>query len=57
MEMKNINYRLDKSAFQTLSFEDADKAINNSAGLSHEERINYFNYLISVAFRFLNGQG
>ncbi len=34
IEMKNINYLLDKSAFQTLSFEDADKAINNSSACS-----------------------
>lgn len=48
-----MNYRLDKNAFQTLTFQEADKQINDSAGLSMEERIKQFNYLMSVAYRFL----
>lgn len=50
----STNYKLDKTAFKALSFEEADKEIINSEGLSFEERINQFNYLMSVAFGFLN---
>lgn len=52
--MEQFNYRLDKTAFQALSFDEADKDINNSAGLSYEERMNHFNYLMRVAYSFLN---
>lgn len=48
------NFRLDKTAFQVLSFEDADKEMNNAEGISYEERIKQWNYLMSVAYGFLN---
>lgn len=54
--MKDLNYRLDRTAFQAMNYEDADKQINNSKSLSEEERINQFNYLMSVAYRFLGKQ-
>ncbi len=53
-KMENLNYRLDRTAFQALTYEDADKQINDSTNLSQEERINQFNYIMSVAYRFLN---
>ncbi len=52
--MENLNYRLDRTAFTALTYQEADKQINNSSNLSQEERINQFNYLMSVAYRFLN---
>ena len=51
--MDNAIYRLDKSAFEALSFEDADKRMNSSTGVPWNESVNQFNYLISVAFGFL----
>lgn len=37
--MENIDYKLDRSSFQILSYEEAERAINSSEGLSWEERI------------------
>ena len=51
--MEPSSYRLDKTAFNAMSFEEADKEMNNSASLSYEERIQQFNYLMSVAYQFL----
>lgn len=51
--MKDLDYRLDRSVFQAMSYEEADKQINNSANLSSEDRIDHFNYLMSIAYRFL----
>ena len=52
--MDKLNYRLDRTAFQALTFEEADKQINYSKDLKEEERINQFNYLMSIAYGFLN---
>ena len=54
--MENLNYRLDRTSFQALSFEEADKQMTDSTGLSMEERIKQFNYLMSVAYCFLGKQ-
>lgn len=54
--MEDLNYKLDRTVFQALSFEEADKQINNSKTMSLEEKINHFNYLMSVAYRFLGEQ-
>ena len=51
--MKDLNYRLDRTAFEALSFKQANKQVNDSKSLAWEERINQFNYLMSVAYRFL----
>ncbi|MEO7983756.1 MAG: hypothetical protein ABI688_06720 [Bacteroidota bacterium] len=51
--MKPSEYRLDRTAFQKLSFEEADKQMQQSEHLSQEERFRQFNYLMSVAYRFL----
>ncbi len=53
-KMKDLKYRLDKSVFQAMSFEEASKQINNSA--NWEDHINHFNYLMSVAYSFLGEQ-
>lgn len=54
--MENFNYRLDRTAFKALSYKEADKQINDSRGLSQEERFNQFNYFMSVAYQFLGKQ-
>ncbi len=51
--MKENEYRLDRTAFQMLTFEEAEKQMQKSYNVSKEERFRYFNYLTSVAFRFL----
>jgi hypothetical protein len=45
---------MDRTVFQMLSFEEADKQMQQSKNLSQEERFRQFNYLMSVAYRFLN---
>ena len=54
--MEKSNYRLDRTVFEAMSFAEADRQIRNSAGLTQQERINQFNYLMSVAYQFL-GEG
>ena len=46
-------YTLDRAAFEALSFEEADQKMNKSGGLSWNENVSHFNYLMSVAFGFL----
>jgi hypothetical protein len=54
--MQHSEYRLDRTAFQKLSFEDADKQMQQSKDVTQQERFRQFNYLMSVAFRFLGEQ-
>lgn len=51
--MSTSTYRLDRSAFQKLSFDEADKQMEQSKGISQQERFRQFNFLLSVAYRFL----
>lgn len=51
--MEKLNYRLDRGAFQAMNFEEADKQLKHSTDLTEEERVNQFNYLMSVAYSFL----
>jgi len=51
--MQKSEYRLDRTAFQKLSFAEADKQMQQSKNLSQEERFRQFNYLMSIAYRFL----
>jgi hypothetical protein len=46
------SYRLDRTSFKMLSFEDADREMQDSDKTSLEERMRYFNYLMSIAYRF-----
>ena len=50
--MNDLNYRLDRTTFQSLTFEEADQQMKASATIL-EERIKHFNYLVSIAFRFV----
>lgn len=54
--MEDLNYRLDRTAYKAMSFEEADRKINKSEHLSEEERIDEFNYLMSVTYQFLGKQ-
>ncbi|HVK97984.1 MAG TPA: hypothetical protein VM368_09205 [Flavisolibacter sp.] len=51
--MENLTYRLDRTAFEALSFDDANKKIQSSVHLNQQERFNQFNYLMAVAYGFL----
>ena len=51
--MQQSEYRLDRTAFQKLSFEEAEKQMQQSKNISQQERFRQFNYLMSVAYRFL----
>jgi|GEM_PF-1214718 len=51
--MHKIPFHLNKTTFQKLSFEEADRQINDLTGLSREERVDHFNYLMSVACQFV----
>ncbi len=54
--MDNTIYRLDKSVFEALSLQDADKQMNSSGGLPWNESVQQFNYKMSVAFGFLGNE-
>jgi hypothetical protein len=54
--MEDLNYKLDRTAFQALSYEEAEKQITSSINFSIDDRINHFNYLMSVAYRFFGEQ-
>ena len=51
--MQQSKYRLDRTAFQKLSFEEAEKQMQQSKNISQQERFRQFNYFMSVAYRFL----
>ena len=51
--MQEQEYKLDRTAFQKLSFEEADRQMQEGKTVSFPERIRQFNYLMSVAYRFL----
>ena len=51
--MKKNEYRLDRTAFQMLTFDEADKEMKQSDGWTKDSRFRYFNYLVSVAYRFV----
>ena len=51
--MENSKFRLNKTVFQSLTFQEADKQMREAFNSSPEERIEYFNYLMSVAYQFL----
>ena len=51
--MENSKFRLDKTVFQSLTFQEADEQMRESFNSSPEEQIEYFNYLVSIAYQFL----
>ncbi len=51
--MDKIAFRLNKTTFQKLSFEEANRKINDLTGLSRKEKVDHFHYLMSVACQFV----
>jgi hypothetical protein len=48
----NSEFVLDRTAFATLSFEDADAAISRFHNYTWEERLKIANRLIAIAYNF-----
>ena len=49
------DYKFDRTAFEMLSFEEADKRTNDHRHLSAQERLQLARYLISIAYGYVNG--
>jgi hypothetical protein len=49
------NFRLDRSQFSKLSFEEADKEINDYKKNTPQERLENANRLIAIAYNFSLG--
>ena len=47
-----IDFKLDKTQFASLSFDEADKEINNFKLNAPEERLGIANRLIAIAYNF-----
>ena len=47
-----LDFKLDKTQFATLSFDEADKEINNFKLNAPEERLEIANRLIAIAYNF-----
>ncbi len=47
-------YKLDRTAFEVLSFEEADKKINDHHDMSWQERLQLLRYLNSIAYKYVN---
>lgn len=50
------NYRLDRTHFEALTFEEADKNINNHKHMSWKERLQLLLYLNSIAYGYANNK-
>ena len=50
-----INFRLDKTQFTVMSFEEADKAINDYKLNTAQERLAVANRFIAIAYNYLLG--
>jgi hypothetical protein len=48
----NNEFRLDRTAFAALSFEDADKSISRFEDHTWQERLQVANRLIAIAYNF-----
>ena len=48
----NNEFRLDRTCFQVLTLQEADKQISDYSHLSWQERLAVANYLNSVAYNF-----
>jgi hypothetical protein len=47
-------YKLDRTHFQILSFDEADKEINNHSSLDWKQRLLLSQYLNSIAYGYVN---
>lgn len=48
----STSYRLDRSYFQAMTMQEADKQLSDYSHLSWQERLAVVNYLNSVAYNF-----
>ena len=48
----SLDFKLDKKAFSTLSFEDANKSITDYSNYTWKERLIIANRLIAIAYNF-----
>ncbi len=48
------SFKLDRNSFQILSFEQADKELNDHSSMDWKERLLLAQYLISIAYGYLN---
>ena len=47
-------YKLDRTAFEVLTFEEADRKINDHSDMSWQERLEMLLYLNSIAYKYVN---
>jgi hypothetical protein len=47
-------YKLDRTAFEVLTFEEADIKMNNHRDMSWQERLQLLRYLNSIAYKYVN---
>ncbi len=50
--MMSLNFKIDRTAFATLSFEEADKQMNDTSANTWQERLEIANRLIAIAYNF-----
>ena len=50
--MSDQTFRLDRSHFEILSFEQADQKINDHSEMSRQERFALYHYLNSIAYGY-----
>ena len=48
------SYKLDRNSFQILSFEQADKELNDHSTMDWKQRLLLHQYLNSIAYGYLN---
>jgi hypothetical protein len=49
-------YKMDKTVFETLTFEEADRRMNDHRHLTWQERILLLRYLNSIAYGYVNSE-
>lgn len=49
-------YKLDRTAFEVLTFEEADRKINDHSDMSWQERLQMLLYLNSIAYKYVNSE-
>lgn len=47
-----LNFQIDRTAFAALSFEEADKQMNDTTSNTWKERLEIANRLIAIAYNF-----
>lgn len=50
------DYKMDRTAFEILSFEEADISMNNHRNMTWQERLLLLRYLNSIAYGYAGGE-